>query len=218
MKMENVLIFGDSYSTFEGFVPSGYACYYPDEEPMRTNVLEVSQTWWYQVLQKLDAKLVQNNSWSGSTVCHTGYEGRDCSKINSFVYRLEQLIADGFFQKNKIDTVFIFGGTNDSWANSPVGSLKFADWSREDLYCILPAVCYFIKTLKEQLPNAKIVCIVNDILKAEIADGIEVACRQYGVESVRLVDVDKNSGHPTVKGMAQISAQVLDAVLSASVI
>lgn len=34
----NVIIFGDSYSTFENFVPSGYAVYYSENEILKTNV------------------------------------------------------------------------------------------------------------------------------------------------------------------------------------
>ena len=30
MKNKNVFIIGDSYSTFEGYIPEGYACFYMD--------------------------------------------------------------------------------------------------------------------------------------------------------------------------------------------
>ena len=108
----NTLIFGDSYSTFKGYAPEGYAIYYSENERPETDVTQVSQTWWYQVVEKADLKLVLNNSWSGSTIGYTGYNNTDCSKSSSFIYRLRQLIENDFFAKNQIDTVFVFGGTN----------------------------------------------------------------------------------------------------------
>ena len=98
----NTLIFGDSYSTFKGYVPEGYAIYYSENERPETDVTQVSQTWWYQVVEKADLKLVLNNSWSGSTIGYTGYDKVDCSKTNSFIYRFRQLKEQGFFQKNQV--------------------------------------------------------------------------------------------------------------------
>ena len=71
--MRNILILGDSYSTFEGCIPEGYATYYP-----ALDVTRAEQTWWSRVLRATGARLAQNNSWSGSTVCHTAYDGVDC--------------------------------------------------------------------------------------------------------------------------------------------
>ena len=41
----NTVIFGDSYSTFENFIPDGYAVYYSEKERPETDVTKVSQTW-----------------------------------------------------------------------------------------------------------------------------------------------------------------------------
>ena len=30
--IQNVMIFGDSYSTFEGYIPEGYAFYYKNDD------------------------------------------------------------------------------------------------------------------------------------------------------------------------------------------
>ena len=106
----------------------------------------------------------------------------------------------------------MFGGTNDSWANAPVGSLKYADWQNEDLYCVLPAFCYFIKALKAQRENVNMICLLNAELKEEIADGFEKACQHYGVFVIRLQEVDKQFGHPTIKGMAQIAQQIMESL------
>ena len=118
----NTIIFGDSYSTFENFVLEGYAVYYTEKGRPETDVTKVFQTWWHQVVTEIDLNLNLNNSWSGSTIGYTGYNNTDCSHSSSFIYRLQKLIEQDFFDKNDIDTVFVFGGTNDSWAEAPLGN------------------------------------------------------------------------------------------------
>ena len=165
------MIFGDSYSTFEGYIPEGYAFYYKNDEKPGTDVRRVEETWWYSLFAEIGANLVLNNSWAGSTIGNTGYNG-DCSKTSSFIYRLESLHENGFFVKNEIDTVFVFGGTNDSWSNAPLGEIKLSDHTKEDLFSVCPAIGYFIGRLKEILPEANIVSIINTNIKTEIKDAI----------------------------------------------
>ena len=205
----NIIIFGDSYSTFEGFVPDGYAVYYSEKERLETDVTKLSQTWWHQVIKEADLNLILNNSWSGSTICYTGYNNTDCSESSSFIYRLKQLIAQGFFIKNKIDKVFIFGGTNDSWSDAPLGEAKYKNWRNDELYSVLPAICYFLNLLKETLPQAEIYCLINTELKPEITCCMKEACEKYGITTVDFEAIDKTCGHPTIKGMQDIKNAVL---------
>lgn len=206
----NALIFGDSYSTFKGFVPDGYAVYYSENERPQTDVTKVEQTWWHQVVSGANLNLVLNNSWSGSTIGYTGYNNTDCSKSSSFIYRLRQLIGNGFFEKNQIDTVFVFGGTNDSWSNAPLGEIKYNGWEEKDLFSVLPAICYFLNLLKETLPQAKIYCLMNSDIKLEIIDCMKIACEIYGITPVAFDKIDKMCGHPTIQGMKDIKDGVLN--------
>ena len=209
MKIKNAVIFGDSYSTFEGYVPEGYVIYYSTRDRAETDVRRVKETWWHGLCSEMGINLVLNDSWSGSTLCYTGYEG-DCSTTSSFIFRLEKLISDGFFEKNEIDTVFVFGCTNDSWADAPLGEAMFSDIKREDLFKACPAICYFLGRLKEILPAANIIFIINTGLKSEICDTVKKASEYYSTHFVELYDIDKNCGHPTIKGMAEIKDQVLE--------
>ncbi len=209
MSLGKVLIFGDSYSTFEGFIPEGYEVYYDTNESGGTDVKDVKDTWWNKLIVETGSELVLNNSWSGSTIGYTGYENADCSKTSSFIYRLEKLCENGFFAENKIDTVFVFGGTNDNWSDAPIGELKYEDWERSDLYFVLPAVCYFLSKLKEIVSGADIHVLINTELKDEISDGIEKACDYYDLHSIRFKEIDKVEGHPTVAGMEQIKTAIL---------
>ena len=86
MTLGNVLIFGDSYSTYEGDIPEGYAVYYSGHREKDPDISSVEKTWWGRLLSDTDSRLIQNNSWSGSTIGYTGYVG-DCSKTSSFIYR-----------------------------------------------------------------------------------------------------------------------------------
>lgn len=208
MSLGNVLIFGDSYSTFEGYIPEGYACYYIPRDKAETDVRHVEETWWHQVINETGSTLLLNDSWSGSTVCNTGYGG-DCSKTNSFIYRLSKYKADGFFEKNKIDTVFIFGGTNDNWTNGPVGEVKFDDITEEDLLSVLPGMSYFMKNLRETVPNAKVYCLINTDLKYDITNGYKEIAERYGAKPIVFKNIRKACGHPTVQGMIDIKNQIL---------
>lgn len=210
MNLKNVMIFGDSYSTFEGYIPEGYKYFYSQKECIETDVRSVSQTWWKHIIDETNSNLILNESDMGSTIGYSGYNDSYDSKLNSFIYRLNKLIESNFFVQNEIDTVFIFGGINDSWCDAPLGELKYEDWKEEDLYFVLPAICYFMKSLKEVLPEKNIVCIINTDLKTEIANGMKIACNYYGIRAIQLANIDKKNGHPTVKGMDEIKKQVLN--------
>ena len=204
----NILIYGDSYSTYEGHIPEGYACYYrPVKRENAAFVPAVEQTWWYPLVTREGNRLVENNSWSGSTVCHTGRQG-DASRTSSFVCRLEKHIAEGLFEKEKVDTVFIFGLTNDNWIQSPLGEKKFEDLTYEDAFSVLPAIAYMIKRVREVAPQARVVWIVNTGFKPEINAMIGEACARFGAEALYLAPVEKEEGHPTPAGMAEITAQI----------
>lgn len=199
---------GDSYSTFYGYIPEHYAAYYWQNPDPIHGLSMPEQTWWHQLISENNANLVRNDSWSGSCICHTGYDGEDCSETSSFVYRIDMLDANRFFTENQIDTFFIFGGTNDSWSGAPLGELQFSDWQKSDLYNVLPAICYLMKRAKELIPSANIICVINDGLKAEITEGMKAVCRHYGIRYAELEGIDKIDGHPTPKGMIQIKEQI----------
>lgn len=212
MCFENILIFGDSYSTFEGYIPEGYATYYSEREKPQTDVRKVTETWWYQLISETNSKLVLNNSWSASTIGYTGYYNADCSNSSSFIFRLHKLVEERFFENNKIDTVFVFGGTNDSWCDAPLGSMMYEGWQKKDLYSVLPAICYFFKELRDVLPETNIICLVNTEIKNEIAEALKSASETYNIQAIEFHAIDKCSRHPTVKGMQQIKEQILERV------
>ena len=50
---QTVAVLGDSYSTFEGFTPKGYATWYYNAVQEATDVNKVEQTWWWQVIKEV---------------------------------------------------------------------------------------------------------------------------------------------------------------------
>ena len=211
----NLLIFGDSYSTFAGHIPEGYSCYYTgplEAGSPHAEVRDVRLTWWWRLIEETGATLLENNSWSGSTVGYTGYSGRDCSGDSSFLFRLEEKVREGYFDTHTVDTVIVFGGTNDSWADAPLGEVKYGEIAEEELFSVLPAFSQMAKRLHEVLPSARIIFIGNCGMKPEITEAMAELSRHYGYMYVGLTDIDKKGGHPTERGMAEITATILAAL------
>ena len=219
----NIFILGDSYSTFEGYIPQGFAPYYrkdgpwylksdPNCKPSSDDVVDVKHTWWYDLVNE-NGKLIRNCSFSGTTICNTGYKGDDYSKI-SFIARMEKLISKGFFKQNKIDTFFLFGGTNDSASGAPLGEKMYSDWTKADLYNVFPAFTYLVNLIKTNFPDAKVYCIINNCMKEEIVEFYGSVCKANDIGVILLHDIDKINSHPTIKGMLEIKKQVLEYITS----
>lgn len=199
---KRVAILGDSYSTYQGFITpaTNEPWYFEPWIDERTDVNDVTQTWWHQVVTRGHFRLETNNSYSGATICYTGYNGDDYS-ARSFITRADNLGSP--------DLILVFGGTNDAWANSPIGEYKYKDWKREDLYAFRPAMCYLAHYLKERYPGVDIRFIINTELKDEVTQGIKDVCDHYGMRYIELHDIAKQMGHPNAAGMKAIADQVL---------
>ena len=195
---------GDSYSTYEGYIPEEYHFYYSDERTEDPIVKGVEKTWWTMLANENNLNIILNDSFSGSTICNTVRE--ELPVESSFINRMDQYINENFFVKNPINTMFIFGGTNDSWIDAPVGNLKYSDWTDDELKCVLPAFCYLIHRAKEVVED--VIVIINTNLKQEITQGFIDACEKNEMKCLCLKGIDKERGHPTELGMKQICEQV----------
>ena len=196
-----VSILGDSYSTYEDFVTpaTNELWYYAKNSDQKTDVKDVRQTWWHQLIKENGWRLAVNNSYSGATISYTGYDGNDYSP-RSFNTRMDNL--------GQPDIIFIFGATNDSWAGSPIGDFKYEGIKKADLYEFRPALAHMLRWMTDRYVNTEIYFILNTELKDEINTSVKTICAHYGVPVITLTEVDKISGHPSVKGMRQIADQV----------
>ena len=195
-----VSVLGDSYSTFEGINPPGYAPFYPND---RNDVTEVEQTWWSLYIAAKGYQLEVNDSWGGTTICNTGY-GRMNTANSSFNSRLWKL--------GDPDIIFVFGGTNDAWAGSPVGEYKYTDVSKEDCKCLRPAMAYMFDALARIYPKAKVYALLNSELREEVNESFREVCKHYDIQLIELHDIEKQNGHPSIAGMKAICDQLLEAI------
>lgn len=206
----NLMVLGDSISTFEGYT------YYPNHhwymdggrDDGMTDVKNVRQTYWSILLSNTKGKLVALQASSGATICHSVANG-DYVIPTSFITRFQNMIDDGFFEKTKVDTLIIHGGTNDSNRGSPIGLAKYSDWTEEDLKSFAPAVAYLFSKVKTTLPDTRVVVIIDDTLRSEIASTLSAAAEYYDFEAVHLGnEVEMIEPHPTVLGMKQIEREI----------
>lgn len=204
-QQKNVSVLGDSYSTYEGFLtPETNAVWYQVKNASsKTDVTSVEQTWWHQLISSQGWHLCVNNSYSGSTICHTGYDGNDYSD-RSFLTRMSNLGCP--------DIIFIFGATNDSWAGSPIGEYEYDGIAPSDLWAFRPAMARLLQWMKQRYVNTQFYFILNDGLKEQINESVKTICAHYGVPCIELHDIHKISGHPSVRGMKQIAEQIAAAL------
>lgn len=213
MTLGNVMIFGDSYSTFEGYIPEGYEIYYYKDGRSNGEVKTVEETWWHRVLSEAGGTLVKNDSYSGSAMCLSGYGGVESSRHSAFVTRFDRYRDSGFFESNRIDTFFIFGGTNDTGAEAPIGEEKYQGFTDGDLACVRPAIAYLASEIKRIMPEARVYFLANDeYFRDDIREALVVTARRFGYDAILPTGIEKAGGHPTSAGMAEIARQVIEYV------
>lgn len=199
-----VAVLGDSYSTFEGFIPQGNEVWYHVPADLKhTDVTKVEQTWWWQVIKEGGYKKGMINSYSGATICYTGYNDADYS-ARSFITRATNL--------GNPDIILICGATNDSWCGAPVGNYKYENWKRADLYTFRPAMAKLLNDIQEYYPGVAVYFILNSELREDINASVLEICKHYQIPVIKLHDIDKISGHPSVKGMKSFAQQVLKVI------
>ncbi len=197
---KKVSVLGDSYSTFKGSNPEGYAPFYPDAN---NDVKEVEQTWWSLYIKAKGYELDKNNSWGGTTICGTGYFHRDV--FNSYFISRVDMLGDP-------DIIFVFGGTNDAWARAPMGEYQYSDWTKDDCKSFRPALACLLDMLQRRYPKATVYSILNSELQEEVNESMREVCKHYNVQLIELHDIEKQNGHPSIAGMKSICEQLLEAI------
>ena len=197
---KKVSILGDSYSTFKGSNPEGQAPFYPDAH---NDVTDVSQTWWSLYNEAMGYTLEVNDSWGGTTVCNIGYGHWNVAN-SSFNSRLWKL--------GNPDIIFVFGGTNDAWADSPIGNYKYSKITKEDCNALRPAIAYMLDGLARIYPEATVYVILNSELKEDVNESFRKVCKHFRVQLIELHDIEKQNGHPSIKGMKAICDQLVESI------
>lgn len=196
----NYSILGDSFSTYKGWIPREYKTWYGDGE---TNIRGVEETWWYMLAETYGMSLINNCSYSGSTVCTTGYEGIDIPQ--AFVTRMQDYFGEKKPSDTMPDVILVEGGINDTYAESPAGKTKYDGWTKKDLEKSIPAYCYMLHYLKRHNPEARIICMISVLVSDILKNGYIDACRHYNIEYLFFPPYESDEellkdGHPTTKG------------------
>ena len=205
---KTVSIVGDSYSAFTGWVPEGNNVSY---DGTFNGVASFSSMWWFKVIQKFNMSLMLNESWSGSTICNTGYNASDAT-ATSFLTRITKRYGATNTLGQKPQVLFVLGGLNDTWANSPVGNVKYSDWTTDDLKTTLGAYSKMINDILLYNPGIEIINFEYAAVSQAIRDGKALICENFGVKNVPISAVDSLAGHPTTQGMQQIVDQIIAAL------
>ena len=190
-----VSVLGDSYSAYSG---ASILPYYPSGD-----VTSLKDMWWSLFISNNGFKQEKVNTWSGSTICCTGYGGAD--------YSSQAFCTDRAKALGHPDIVVVCGGTNDSWAGSPVGDYKYSDWTAQDLFSFRPALAYMFETMYQTYgEDLDIYFILNNDLDEAIDESVKEICGHYDVVLVEIEDIDKQNSHPTKKGQRQIYEQLME--------
>ena len=154
-------IVGDSISTFSGYIPSGYATFYP-----AGNLTNVEDTWWMKMANILGLSLLKNCSWSGSNVCGDSSSTTDASAGCS-TKRIEDL-KDG---TTNPDIIIFYMGINDYYHSG----YTLGNWTPKNAIPTEGVVSYFsdayalaVYKMMTTYPNAEIYCC--SLLECKTAD------------------------------------------------
>lgn len=213
-----ISVLGDSYSTYEGFMEtdSNKVWYFPKGStgPMHdsrngNDVTSVTQTWWHRLCTEHGYRLESNNSFSGSTICYTGYRDRQTGRPQDYTNRS---FVSRMWRLGSPDVILICGATNDSWCGAPIGEYQWQDWTEEDLRSFRPALACLLQRTQWRYPGVAIYFILNSELKESINESVHTICQHYNVPVVVLHNIDKQRGHPSVAGMKAMADQVYEAM------
>ncbi len=189
-------IIGDSISTYNHYIPSGYSYFYPYPT---ADLYSVNQTWWMRVINSLGAGLFVNNSYSGSCVC-----GNNASSSQN-PERIAKLVENN----QTPDYIIILMGSNDAHA-------KYNNEMFEQAYEKM------IREIEKVAPNAKLIlCTLpkSNLYTDEVRFGYNEIIRNLALKYNQiLVDLETtditgalvDSAHPNNSGMEIISDAILN--------
>lgn len=199
---KNFSFIGDSISTYQDYVPEGYATFYPYPT---ADVTDVNLTWWMQVCNKIGASMYINNSYSGSCVATSG------SSSSSNVDRLKELVVN----EKSADVIIIFMGNNDANPNSGITDSLFNERYRMMIDYIYDLCGEDVEIILCTLPTSK---LYTEARKTSFNAIIEKIANDYKLDVVDFASMDLiphlvDSAHPETSGMTAMANKVVEELL-----
>lgn len=219
-------ILGDSTSTLLGYNPYGYNVFYEGERRIASGVMDMSDTWWGQVIEFFGGELLVNNSWSGSRV--TKLPGAD----RLFPAGCSDERTSGLHTADAMpDVILVRLGGND-WG---FGAKTSDHRDPEDMEEFGAAYARMLEKLKKNYPQSEIWCgtmgesgmssrlefhFPHDFAGTHIDRFNHLICAMAAKYDCRLVDMREyhmpydtiDGSHPTAAGMTVIATRVIRAL------
>lgn len=213
--MKKISVLGDSISTYEGFNPAGYAVFYEDYNLWHNGMDSVNDTWWHQVITKMNGTLCVNDSYSGSSVSGYRFPAGCCERRIRDLRGIEVP-----------DIILIYMGFNDFGFGLPLQRLS---GSKRDPYFFEDAYDIMLERIRKAYPFSEVICGVpmrtymrrNDsftfpeyfsgIPFEDYLNVIRKVSWQYGCRTADLPEVTYAYGtmdgtHPDKEGHAELAA------------
>ena len=222
-KRKRFSVLGDSISTLFGYSEPADAVFYEGANMLRADVVRQADTWWGRVIDSLGARLLVNDSFSGSMV--TKHPACLIPSYSASDERTSSL-GKGYVHP---DVIMVFMGVND-WGH---GMRPRAEGTG-DLTVFSTAYGIMLDKLRENYPEAEIWCLTLPFTKKESGSfsfpyrysGVHIeeyseVIRSLASERGHLVAELFDEGdpiatldgfHPTREGMERIAERVLNAV------
>ena len=198
---KKIAIIGDSISTYQDYIPSGYACFYPYPT---ADVTDVNMTWWMMMVNRLGAGLFINNSYSGS--CAAESTGTSASSNKT---RLQKLVVG----EERPDVVIIYMGSNDC-GSKYVSEDQFSSGYNKTI-ALVRELCPNAEIILCTLPKSNLYTEDNRIAYNNI---ILRYAESYSFKVCNLAEVDLNgnlvdSAHPKTSGMRLVANKMVEDLL-----
>ena len=198
---KRISIIGDSISTFQDYIPSGYSCFYPYPT---ADVTDVNMTWWMMMVNRLGAGLFINNSYSGS--CAASSTGTSASSNTSRLAKLK--VGD-----QMPDVVIIYMGSNDC-ASKYVDETQFSS-GYDDTIIGVRNLCPDAEIILCTLPVSNLYTEENRLAYNEI---IRSYGEKYNLKVCELAEIDisnnlVDSAHPKTSGMKIVADKMVEELL-----
>ncbi len=193
---KTISVLGDSITTYAGYIPNGFAHFYPYPT---ADLADVNQTWWMQFINHYGMKLLANNSWSGSAVAG------DAQSAAQKLSRLDHL----YIGEVKPDVILIFMGANDAGSpyislnmfdeayNIMIENIKAVSPSSEIILCTLPAI-----TMIGEADQASYNAVIN---KYATSNGLTVFNFENAFLRSEVTNYLVDSAHPNKAGMDKLA-------------
>lgn len=144
-------IYGDSISTFAGYIPTGNATYYTGSN---AGVTSVDDTWWKKVDDALGLELLVNNSWSGRAVSSI----RDSQTGHTTDAGYKQANIDVLGSEGDPDIIIIKLGINDFNQGALLGTYDGSTALPNDPTNFTDAYAMMLDRIMTTYPLADVYC------------------------------------------------------------